>query len=92
MNELRNMEYNDSFYINTRNTDVDRIWNTNFSSSRDVILKTKLGSILKSNSEKSTNEKGLKEFIQEGKSIEYKKTLKHPTNLFFDNSIGGNKY
>lgn len=84
MNEIRNMEYKNLFYINTQNTDVDRIqmakiWNTKFPNSRDVILKTKLGFILKSNSEKSTIEKGLKELIEEGKIIKYKETLNQRT-------------
>lgn len=80
MNEIKYMEYSNLFYINTESNETDRmemaaIWSTKFPNSKDVILKTKLGFILKSNNDKAALVKGLDELKNEKKIVRYKETV-----------------
>lgn len=84
MNDIKNMEYANLFYINTENMEMERtqmsnIWSSKFPNSKDVILKTKLGFILKSNKEKKTLEKTLEELKNEKKIVSYKETTSQKT-------------
>lgn len=80
MNEIRGMEYNCLFYImveNNLNTDrlgMVEIWNSKFPNSEDVILKTKIGFIVKSNNDKDILITALDQLKSEKKIISYKET------------------
>ncbi|XP_044758598.1 uncharacterized protein LOC123316536 [Coccinella septempunctata] len=79
MNEIKYMEFSNLYYINTENIEMDRmemaaIWSSKFPNSKDVILKTKLGFILKSNNEKTVLLRGLEELKNEKKIVNFKET------------------
>lgn len=79
MNEIKYMDYANLYYINTENIEMDRmemaaIWSAKFPNSKDVILKTKLGFILKSNNNKTALIEALEELKKEKKIIIYKET------------------
>lgn len=80
MNEINNINYNHLFYLNVdANIVTDRIqmadkWNGKFPNSHDIVIKTKIGYLIKSNTDKKKLIKALEEMINEKILIKYKET------------------
>ncbi|XP_044745150.1 uncharacterized protein LOC123307014 [Coccinella septempunctata] len=81
MKGIQNTEYDNLFYIMVNNEEIkDRIqmsdlWNTKNSKNKDVILKTKIGYLLKSNNDKEKLQKTLEELQQQKKILSFKETI-----------------
>jgi hypothetical protein len=82
MKEIRNKTYNHLFYITATidsRTKMSDIWDKKHPNSTDVIIKTKKGFLLKSDTSKSVLVHTLKTLISEKKIINYAETTPYTT-------------